>query len=56
MKMKRPVVKSKAFSATPKASAASKDFAKRPKSKAIKNAKGYKGGGYGGSSDSSRND
>lgn len=56
MKMKRTVVKSKAFSSTPKPSAASKDFAKRPKSKAIKNAKGYKGGGYGGSSDPARND
>lgn len=54
--MKRTVVKSKGFSATPKASMASKDAAKRPKSKVIKNAKGYKGGGYGGSSDPARND
>lgn len=50
--MKRTVVKSKGFSSTPKPSMASKDFAKQPKSKAIKLPKG----GRGGSSDPARND
>lgn len=56
MKMKRTVVKSKGFSSTPKPSMASKDFAKQPKSKAIRNAKAAKGSTFGGSSDPARND
>jgi hypothetical protein len=44
MKMKRTVVKSKGFSATPKASHASKVHAQQPKSKAIKLPKGGRGG------------